>query len=78
MDGFRPSRSWSPGEPIRDNRVLRLPPDLPPGRYWLIAGMYRLETMERLPIISQGVAVGDYVLLGEISVVDGDKATRDE
>ncbi len=68
VDGFRPTSSWPPGEPIRDNRVLRLPPDLPPGRYRLIAGLYRLETMERLPLLSQGAVVGDYVELGEVTV----------
>ncbi len=69
VGGFRPTSSWAAGETVRDNYGLRL--DVPPGRYRLIAGMYRLATMERLPVLSQGVAVGDHVLLDEIDVVDG-------
>mgnify|MGYP000644251292 CR=1 FL=1 len=37
----RPTTGWMPGEVVADERVLVLPPDLPPGEYQLMAGMYR-------------------------------------
>lgn len=52
-DGFRPTSSWQAGERIRDNYGLQIPPDLLPGRYQLIAGMYLLATMERLPVMER-------------------------
>jgi hypothetical protein len=69
VDGFRPTSSWQLGEKVRDNYGLVIPPEMPPGRYRLIAGMYWLETLERLPVTSYEAAhLGDYVLLGEITV----------
>jgi len=67
-DGFRPTSSWQPGEKVRDNYGLVIQPEMPPGRYRLIAGMYWLETLERLPIASYETVLGDYVPLGEIAV----------
>ncbi len=43
VGGFRPTPTWQPGQLIRDNYGLALPPDLPPGRYQLIAGLYLLS-----------------------------------
>jgi len=37
----RPTTGWLPGEVVVDERVLVLPPDLPPGEYRLMAGMYQ-------------------------------------
>lgn len=69
VDGFRPTSSWQIGEKVRDNYGLVIPSEMPPGRYHLIAGMYWLETLERLPATSyEAVHLGDYVLLGEITV----------
>jgi hypothetical protein len=69
VDGFRPTSSWPLGEKVRDNYGLVIPPEMSPGRYRLIAGMYWLETLERLPVTSYEAAhLGDYVLLGEITV----------
>jgi len=69
VDGFRPTSLWSLGEKVRDNYGLVIPPEMPPGRYHLVAGMYWLETLERLPVTShEAVRLGDYVLLGEITV----------
>jgi hypothetical protein len=41
---------WPVGETIRETSELLLPPDLPPGSYQLWAGLYLLETGERLPV----------------------------
>jgi hypothetical protein len=69
VGGFRPTSSWQPGEVIRDNYGLTLPPDLPPGRYQLIVGLYSPGSMQRLAVsTSEGVQMGDYVLLTEVMV----------
>jgi 4-amino-4-deoxy-L-arabinose transferase-like glycosyltransferase len=62
VDGFRPTRSWPPGQIVTDNYAFRLA--LPPGRYRLIVGMYDLSTGERLRH-----AEGGFVSLGEIIIV---------
>lgn len=63
----RPTNSWAVGEVVTDRRLLTLPKDFSPGEYRLVAGMYLLETMERLPVLdSAGKAVGDSIELGRI------------
>ncbi len=69
VDGYRPTQSWRPEEKIRDNYWLELPADIPAGEYHLIAGMYRLETLEHLPISKKGDGfIGDHISLGSIVV----------
>lgn len=46
--GAFPTLEWLPGDVISDEHVLRLPAEAPPGPYSVSAGMYRLETGERL------------------------------
>ncbi|MGH2460794.1 MAG: hypothetical protein ACRDIY_18210, partial [Chloroflexota bacterium] len=48
--GELPTTSWLPGETVLDPHSLPLQPDLPAGRYRLIAGMYLLKTGQRLPV----------------------------
>jgi hypothetical protein len=64
--GQRPTRSWQPGLPVLDTHDLILPVDLQPGEYEIIVGMYDLNTMERLPVISGGTA-DNYVSLGKLT-----------
>ncbi len=45
-----PTSLWPIGEIIRESSELFLPPDLPPGQYELWAGLYLLETGQRLPL----------------------------
>ena len=45
-----PTSLWPAGETIRETSALPLPADLPAGRYELWTGLYRLETLERLPV----------------------------
>jgi hypothetical protein len=69
VGGFRPTSTWQPGEVIRDNYGLALPPGLLPGRYQLIVGFYSPSSMERLAVsTSEGVQMGDYVLLTDVIV----------
>lgn len=39
--GMFPTSRWQPGDLVRDPRELALPPDLPPGRYTVLVGLYR-------------------------------------
>jgi hypothetical protein len=47
--GIRPTPSWRDGELLVDSHPIVLDAHLPPGRYELVAGMYDLETLERVP-----------------------------
>jgi hypothetical protein len=72
VGGFRPTTSWQPGEVIRDNYGLQLPPDLPPGEYRLIAGLYQPDNLQRLVVTdSGGHPLGDYALITNVRVLEG-------
>jgi hypothetical protein len=58
---------WKAGQQIVDRHGITLPADLPPGRYTLIAGMYR-PSGERLALTQAGQPLGDALTLGEITV----------
>jgi 4-amino-4-deoxy-L-arabinose transferase-like glycosyltransferase len=67
-----PTTHWVEGEIVSDSRELRLPAEIPPGRYRLEAGMYLPETMERLPVYGeQGEPLADVAVLDYVSVVAG-------
>ena len=63
-----PTSTWEPGEELRDQHRLSLPPDLLPGTYLLRVGAYDWETLERLPVIENDVPVNDYVELGSLEL----------
>jgi uncharacterized membrane protein len=48
VDGGYPTSEWLEGEIVRDEHVLKLEPSIEPGQYTLLAGLYNLETGERL------------------------------
>jgi len=49
--GSAPTTSWQPGTAIIDRHALQLPPDLPPGQYRLVLGIYELaDPLARLPV----------------------------
>lgn len=50
LDGIYPTSRWRPAETVIDPQPVRLPDHPLPGDYTLWVGMYRLETMERLPV----------------------------
>ncbi len=67
LAGAYPTSQWQPGETVIDPLALPLPPDLPPGQYRLITGLYRLDTGERLPVA--GDASGENAVdLGEVTL----------
>ena len=62
--GEAPTTSWLAGEFVQDRYELLLPETLPPGPYRLIAGLYDLRTMRRVPVVNaQGAPVADHVVL---------------
>jgi hypothetical protein len=46
----RPTTGWAVGEVVRDGHTLELPPDIPPGTYRIVVGLYVRSSMERPPV----------------------------
>lgn len=70
-DGAYPTVLWQTGEVVVDRYLITVDPTLAPGTYPLEVGMYRLETLRRLPMSDgdgQRVA-GDGLVLAEINVL---------
>jgi 4-amino-4-deoxy-L-arabinose transferase-like glycosyltransferase len=66
--GQWPARYWLPGVPVDDARAVNLPGGLPAGRYAVAAGLYRLDTGERLqPATPAGPEPGS-VLVGSVQL----------
>jgi hypothetical protein len=62
-----PPTLWPAGETVRERSVLTLPEGVSPGSYGLWVGVYRLDTLERLPVI--GDSSGENaVWLGQVVV----------
>jgi hypothetical protein len=66
--GLALTTTWEPGRAVPDNHGLFLPPDLPSGPYRLMAGLYDLETGERLPVTVGDTISGDRLDLGLVVV----------
>jgi hypothetical protein len=65
--GGLPTTAWLPGWTIRDVHRLQLPPERNTSPLHVIAGMYRLETMQRLPVrIASSSAVADHLDLAGV------------
>jgi hypothetical protein len=50
MAGAWPTSRWVRGEVVLDEYLLAVPPDIAPGAYYVIAGLYRPETGQRLAL----------------------------
>jgi hypothetical protein len=67
--GRYPTSFWDAGEVVADPRTIHIPIDLHPGSYPLVAGIYLLETGERLLWLgSDGSPRGDFVPLTTVVV----------
>ncbi|MCS7260247.1 MAG: hypothetical protein NZ765_05640 [Anaerolineae bacterium] len=65
---FVPTSRWPSGGIIKDTTWIEVPRNIPPGRYSIWVGLYRWDTMERLPL--QNDTSGENALhLGEITVL---------
>jgi hypothetical protein len=62
-----PPTLWPIGQIIRERSVLTLPEEVPAGSYSLWVGLYRLDTLERLPIVDDRGGE-NAVLLGQVAV----------
>jgi hypothetical protein len=67
--GGCPTTTWRPGDMIAQWHDLPIQSDAPPGRYWLVVGMYDLATGERLPLFDAGGNVaGTDLQIGSVEV----------
>ena len=74
LNGYLPTSTWLPRKPARDDRAIPLPPDMPPGRYTLLLGMYHPDNpapAARLPLGGGQVLAHHRLVLGEVEVVGG-------
>jgi hypothetical protein len=62
-----PPTLWPVGETVRERSVLTLPEGVSPGSYGLWIGVYRLDTLERLPVIDDSSGE-NAVRLGQVVV----------
>ncbi len=60
---FYPTTQWQPGDYVRDEHILALPPELVRGDYTLVAGMYDEAAGDRLPVRN---AAGETLLDGQM------------
>jgi tRNA A-37 threonylcarbamoyl transferase component Bud32 len=67
-NGARPTETWTPGDQITDDHQFSIPPETPPGEYWLRVGMY--DNAGRLPVTDPGQAsaTDDIIVLRSIQV----------
>ena len=71
--GRFPTSDWPTGHTLRDEWQVPLPPELAPGDYQLVFGLYDARTLERLPLQVAGEDVQDGLLpLGRLRVVAGE------
>lgn len=70
LGGSRPTTTWRPGETVTDRVGLLLPPEMVPGDYEMLVGMYDPETLERLSVFdASGQRIGDSISLGSVQLL---------
>jgi 4-amino-4-deoxy-L-arabinose transferase-like glycosyltransferase len=62
-----PTSKWPQGAVIQEVTWLQLPTDIPPGQYNLYVGLYRPDTLERLPLQSD-TSGENAVILGPLEI----------
>jgi hypothetical protein len=73
MGGAFPTFLWIPrwveGQQVSDPYRLSVPPDAPPGDYWIEVGMYGMTNLRRVYLFDrQGNLAGDRYVLGPVRV----------
>jgi hypothetical protein len=68
LQGVVPTTLWREHDPLLDRYALHLPPNVPPGEYQLLVGLYDLATLTRLPVSVAGAAAGDTVQVATVVV----------
>lgn len=65
-----PTSAWRPAPAFPDTRTLTIPPDMPPGDYWLYVGWYNPHNVtERLPVGGDSTRDNLY-LLAQVTIND--------
>jgi hypothetical protein len=69
-DPMIPTSRWRPGEEVVDPHQVKIPDDLPSGRYQLRVGMYVPGSGNRLAVVDAGSTTAelDSILVAEIEV----------
>lgn len=68
--GSFPTLAWHVGDLVVDRYDLAVPKGVPVGHYQLVAGMYELKTLKRLPTyLSTGRAPADEIPIGQVDIV---------
>jgi hypothetical protein len=63
-DGAYPTSLWDAGEVVRDAIKIPIPPQVPPGDYEIVIGLYDFATGHRLPVLDdQRKPTNDHILL---------------
>lgn len=65
--GLVPTSTWPAGSVVQEVSWLALPPDLPAGTYDIYVGLYRPDTLERLPLAGD-TSGENAVILGPVRV----------
>jgi hypothetical protein len=65
-----PTWDWQAGDVVAQIHRFELQPDLGTGPIALEVGIYRRSDWVRLPVLVDGVVVGDHVILQTLKVVD--------
>jgi hypothetical protein len=73
FDGLFPTSQWRPGETVAQALNVDLPLDLAAGPYCLYVGLYRLDTMTRLPLENDSSGDNAVILDETILVVSGEQ-----
>ncbi len=73
LGGSFPTYLWFPkwieGQQVHDPMRLVIPPETPPGEYWLQVGAYEMGSVRRIPQMDfAGTMIGDRWILGPVIV----------
>ncbi|MDY6876251.1 MAG: glycosyltransferase family 39 protein [Chloroflexota bacterium] len=67
-DQHYPTSAWRVGDIVPSQHALILPSDLPPGGYQVRVGVYFWADGSRLPVIENGIPVGDFITLDQSTI----------
>ncbi len=73
LGGAFPTQLWIPkwiaGQSVHDPYQIKVPDDLPPGEYFIEAGLYGMTSQRRVPLVGRdGNLAGDRVILFKVNV----------
>ena len=69
VGGLYPTSAWLPGQVIEDRHVIQVDPDVPPGSYRVLVGLYDPATLERLEAVGPEGPVPDGAIVLEPALV---------